>query len=181
MHLPALLALLALARPALSLPGGPLLPSDTYTLQYGRDSLVITRSAWLGGTPLLAGNSSGFPADTAEGCIRLCALNTDCDWSNWCPTQVPCGSSTAGTKEGPAAAAAATPTSCLRCPPSQAGCDDGFGPLPFQACRMLSGQSPDGCTLSPPVIGRLAGEPQDTGGKAEQQGWQGQGNVAAWD
>ncbi|KAL4436546.1 hypothetical protein ABPG75_003685 [Micractinium tetrahymenae] len=48
--------------------------------------------------------------------------------------------------------------------PLQGGCDDGSGPLPHQACRMLSGRAGNGsCTLSPPVVGASRGPP---GGRA---------------
>jgi len=104
MRLSLLLLLLGLVT-ARALSGAPLLPSDTYTLQDGRETLVVARSVWLGGSSLR--NRSGV-APTAEACIKACMLDADCDWINWCPVQV--GS------QGKAAALWLPPH--RRCPPS---------------------------------------------------------------
>jgi hypothetical protein len=132
MYARALLLLLALAAQHLPAAGAPLLPSFTYPLQDGQETLIVTRSVWLDGNSVR--NAS---APSAEACIKACRLDGACEWSNWCPVA--------------------------------SGCNDGIGPLVYQGCRMLSGKSPGGnCTLSPPVVGRLEGEAQDTGGFAVQ-------------
>lgn len=78
----AVLLLLALAAPPLLAAGAPLLPSLTYPVSKGQETLIVTLSVWLGGSSVR--NAS---APTAKACIEACRLDRGCEWVNWCPLQ----------------------------------------------------------------------------------------------
>lgn len=179
--IPALVVLVSLAAAGAVRGAAPLLPSDTYTITQGprrRQALVVTRSSWLGGS---VARQETVRLSTAVQCIEACMNYTSCQHVNWCPQQArpaapPPTPPPTFCLSWPALSHLLTPARAVRTLHLQGGCDDGIGPLAYQGCRMLSGRAPDGsCTLSPPVTGRLPGDPQDTGGRAP-----GAGLCAGW-
>lgn len=170
-------ALLLLALAAGRVAGAPLLPSFTYPLSEAAETLIVARSVWLGG---LSVRNATATAPTAVACIKACRLDGACEWVNWCPLQArrQLAIKYNAARRQPrhrccAPRAKSHARSNARLSWAQAGCNDGISPLAYQGCRMLSGKPANGssCTLSPPVVGRLVGEQQDTAGEPGSRVW----------
>jgi hypothetical protein len=121
----------------------PLLPTDVFYAAGGLDVLAV--GLWLGGTPL-----GTVTASQRVQCSEACRAR-NCDWFNYCDGMASARRRPRAPRKAlkPRRASSPAPFSSLCL---QTACEDGFGALGPQQCRLLDSN----CSLVPPVAGRDA-------------------------